>query len=127
MNREELVEKIKRFDKLSTQRKFTKQEFREMEGYLKQIRPTWTGCEYCPAQIHFGQTILKTELNNLNRQLTLMDLDNAELQSTISTDLSETAEVAVEASVEELPPVPVGDVVITSECKKCRKKRQIKG
>lgn len=115
MNRDELVEKINRFDKLSSQRKFTKVEFREMEGYLKEIRPTWTGCEYCPAQIHFGQTILKTELNSLRRQLTLMDLDSP-LQSTISDEEAIPAEPAIE--------VPVGDVVITSECQKCKKKKE---
>ena len=124
MTKEELEHKIKRFEKLSTQRKFTKAEFREMDGYLKEIRPTWVGCAYCPAQINFGQTILLSELNSLRSQLGSMSV---ELPSTISTDLSETAEVAIETSLEELPPVPVGDVVVTSECKRCKKKRQTKG
>lgn len=124
MTKEELEHKIKRFEKLSTQRKFTKEEFREMDAYLKEIRPTWVGCAYCPAQINFGQTILLTELHSLRIQLDSM---NVELQSTIPTDLSETTEVAVETSLEELPPIPVGDVIVTSECKKCRKKRQTKG
>lgn len=52
MTKEELEDKIKRFEKLSTQRKFSKEEFREMDGYLKQIRPNWVGCAYCPAQIN---------------------------------------------------------------------------
>ena len=115
MNREELLYKIERIDKLSSQRKFTKEEFREMESYLIAIRPTWKGCEYCPGQIHFGQTILKTELNSLRRQLTLMDMDNP-LQSTISDEEAIPAEPAIE--------VPVGDVVITSECQKCKKKKE---
>jgi hypothetical protein len=121
MTKEELEDKIKRFEKLSTQRKFSKEEFREMDGYLKQIRPNWVGCAYCPAQINFGQTILSSELNSLRSQLGSMSV---ELPSTISTDLSETAEVAIEAPLEELPPIPVGDVVVTSECKKCRKKNK---
>ena len=81
MTIEELKEKIKRFDRLSTQKKFTKLEFREMEGYLKEIRPNWNGCEYCPAQINFGQTILRTELNTLRHNLRDME---TQLTSTIT-------------------------------------------
>ena len=115
MNREELEHKIQRFSRLSTQKKCSVDEFREMEGYLKEIRPNWVGCSYCPAQISFGQTILTTELTKLRRQLTLLEVDSPQLQSTISDEEVIPQEPAIE--------VPVGDVVVSSECQKCKKKK----
>ena len=117
MNIDELKNKITRFDRLSTQKKFTKEEFREMERYLKEIRPNWNGCEYCPAQINFGQTILKSELNKLRYDLSQME---TELSSTIT----DGEVIPTEPNIETTLDFPVDEVIVTSECKRCKKKNK---
>lgn len=105
MNKEELEQKINRIEKLSTQKRFTIEEFREMETYLKEIRPNWNGCAHCPAQINFGQTILTEHLNHLRIQLNELPLGETMTEY-------------------ELPPIPVGEVIVTSECSRCKKKNK---
>ncbi len=125
MEKKELQHKIERIEKFILQNRYTLEEFNEMESYLKEVQPSWEGCPSCPAKVQFGKVLLNKRLEELRNQLKNFNED--QLPSTISTDLSETAEVAIETSLEELPPVPQGEVVVTSECKRCKKKRQTKG
>jgi hypothetical protein len=109
-------ERIERMNYLSNLRRFTEVEYREFDTFMKEINKNWVGCRHCPAQISFGQKVLKKRAIELQNQ-------EPQLQSTITDEEVIPAEVAIETPVEEIE-VPVGDVVITSECQKCKKKKE---
>lgn len=122
MKQEELEHKIKRIEKFIMQIRFTLEEFNEMEGYLKEIQPSWEGCAHCPAKVTFGKTILENHLPTLRGQL--WHMQNQELPSVINQP---EMEVQYESPIEtklDLPPVPQGKVEVISTCKKCQKKNK---
>lgn len=122
MERKELEYKIERFEKFILQNRFTIEEFYEMEGYLKEIQPSWSGCASCPAQVQFGKTLLKGRLEGLKNELN--SFEEVMLESKINEPEMEIPyETPIEAKL-EIPPVPKGKIQVTSTCKRCQKKNK---
>jgi len=113
-------EKIERMIYLSNLRKFTEVEFREFDNFMKEINSNWQGCKVCPAQIAFGQKILQNVANQLQSQ-------QSELTSVIEDIEATDVAMAIEESIVEPLEFPVGEVKVTSNCSRCKRKRQNKG
>jgi hypothetical protein len=109
-----MSEKIERMIYLSHLRKFTEVEYREFDGYLKEINPTWSGCKYCPGQIAFGQKILLEKVSEIQSQLP---------SAIESSDEIIDVEPKIEAPI-IVEDFPVGDVKVTSKCSRCKKKNK---
>ena len=110
-------EKIQRMIYLSNLRKFTEEEFREFDGFMIEINSNWNGCRHCPAQIAFGQKILQNVANQLQTQQT-------ELTSVIEDIEAIDVAMAIEESIVEPLEIPVGEVKVTSNCSRCKKKKE---
>jgi hypothetical protein len=109
-----MSEKIERMIYLSHLRKFTEVEFREFDGYMKEINPNWNGCKVCPAQIAFGQKILLQKVSEIQSQLP---------SAIESSDEIIDVEPKIEAPI-IVEDFPVGEVKVTSKCSRCKKKNK---
>lgn len=122
MRTEEIQYKIERIEKFILQNRFSIEEFYEMEGYLKEVQPSWEGCPSCPAKVQFGKTLLQAKLNELRDQL------NSSEEELLPSRINEPEmEIPYESPLEtklDLPPVPQGKVQVTSKCKKCQQKNK---
>jgi len=109
-----MSEKIERMIYLSHLRKFTEVEFIEFDNFMKEINSNWQGCKVCPAQIAFGQKILLQKVN--------------EIQSQLPSAIESPNEIIdVEPKIEApiiIEDFPVGEVKVTSNCSRCKKKKE---
>ena len=118
MKREQLEYKIERIKKFVIQNRYTIEEFYEMEEYLKEIQPTWEGCPSCQGKVSFGKVLLKERLITLEQQL-----NNFE-EELLPEEINEP-ELKIETEPKvELPPVPQGEIKVTTKCKKCQQKNK---
>ena len=112
-----MKDKIERMLYVSNLRKFTEVEFREFDGFMREINSNWNGCRHCPAQIAFGQKILQNVANQLQSQ-------QSELTSVIEDIEATDVAMAIEESIVEPLEFPVGEVKVTSNCSRCKKKNK---
>jgi len=109
-----MKEKLDRMFYLGHLRKFTEVEYREFDGYMKEINSSWQGCKVCPAQIAFGQKILLEKVSEIQSQLSSIIQSPDEI---IDVEPKIEAPIIVED-------FPVGEVKVTSKCSRCKKKNK---
>ena len=106
-----MKEKLDRMFYLANLRKFTETEYREFDALMKEINQSWSGCKYCPGQIAFGQKILLGKVN--------------EMQSQLPSEITAVDEIIdVEPNIETPLEIPVGKIKVTSNCSRCKKKKE---